>query len=500
MKISKLSKKYFNNLTVKSKFIFAFTFLISLIAIVINIYLPKTFRSQAFDFLEAKTISEAKIISYNLSSALFFNDLDAIEESIEAAKLNKDIVYVVVTDNTNNIISAYNLEEAQNNDFLNISFNDENIKNELIYKIYSNIVYKENKIGKLYIAHSLIGISDRVYKMQVAIGAISLTVLVLVVFLVFGISSILTKPLNRIVRTTQYIANGDLSKRADVLHNDEVGKFALSFNLMVDKLETAYNDLKSEIDTRKKTEIELQSAKENLYKLLFKEKELNMLKSRFISMVSHEFRTPLTVIMNSSDIVKTLIQREAYQDALSYLAKIKLSVETLTNLLEDILVFGKTEQSELTAVSILFDPIELCKRVIEEIKIIDSGQHIFEFFSNEKSFKISSDRQLIRYIIVNLLGNFIKYSDNNTVIRLEFINNTEDFKIKVIDNGFGISEEDQKHLFKAFFRGEKNIGTIKGFGLGLNIVHRAVVALKGEISYESKLNEGTTFIISIPKN
>ncbi len=491
---------FFNNLSVKSKFVFAFTFLILLIAIFINIYFPRTFRSLAFDFVKSKAVSEAKIISYNISSAILFNDLDAIGESIEAAKLNENIIYVVVTDNNNKIIKAYNLKAAEKFEFLKISYDDDYSHNTTVYKICSNITYKDEKLGHLYLAHSLIELNERAYNIQITIGTISIIILFIAILFVIGISTIITKPLKRIVYTFKYIADGDLTQRAQISQNDEVGKLAKSFNQMVDKLETAYNNLKSEIETRKKTEEELQSAKDDLYKMLFKEKELNMLKSRFISMVSHEFRTPLTVIMNASDIVKTLIERKEFENALSYHSKIKLSVETLTNLLQDVLVFAKTEQTELSPASVLFDPIALCKKIIEEMSIIDNEQHILEFYTNVESIKILSDRQLLRHILVNLISNSIKYSNIDTVIRLEFIDYSDNYCINVIDNGFGISEDEQKYIYKEFFRGEKNIGTIKGFGLGLNIVKKAVDALNGEISFKSKLNEGTTFTIKLPKN
>lgn len=491
---------FFKNLSIKSKFVFAFTFLILLIAIFINIYFPRVFRSQAFDFVKSKAVSESKIISYNISSALFFNDLDAMEESIEAAKLNENIIYVVVTDDNNKILKAYNSKAAEQFEYLKISYANDYSHYLTVYKICSNITYKGEKIGNLYLAHSLIELNERAYEIQLTISTISATILILAILFVIGISTIITKPLNRIVNTFKYIADGDLSQRANISQNDEIGKLAKSFNQMVDNLETAYNNLKSEIETRKKTEEELQNAKDDLYKMFFKEKELNVLKSRFISMVSHEFRTPLTVIMNASDIVKTLIERKEFEDALAYHSKIKLSIDTLTNLLQDVLVFAKTEQSELTPAPVLFDPIVLCKRIIEEMKIIDNEQHIFEFYTNFESVKILSDRQLLRHILVNLISNSIKYSNVGTVIRLEFIEYPDNYCINLIDNGFGISEDDQKYLFKAFFRGKKNIGTIKGFGLGLNIVKKAVDALNGEISYKSKLNEGTTFTIKLSKN
>ncbi|HPI20573.1 MAG TPA: CHASE sensor domain-containing protein, partial [Candidatus Kapabacteria bacterium] len=133
-------------------------------------------------------MSEAKIISYNISSALFFNDLDAIGESIEAAKLNENIIYVVVTDNNNKIITAYNSQAAKLFEYLKISYEDDYSHKLTVYKICSNITYKGEKIGHLYLAHSLIELNERVYNIQITIGTISVIILILAILFVVGIS------------------------------------------------------------------------------------------------------------------------------------------------------------------------------------------------------------------------------------------------------------------------------------------------------------------------
>ena len=268
--------------------------------------------------------------------------------------------------------------------------------------------------------------------------------------------------------------------------------------LRTSQLQNALNELEDEVSTRKEAEQKLLVAKEELTGALEKEKELNELKTRFLSMISHEYRTPLTVILTSTYILDKLYEGTEKDEFKKFLSKIRNSVETMTQLHDNVLTIGKSEAGTLRIYPSKFDMIELCHEIIEEIKIIEDSKHDYHFEKNVETLDLFTDTKLMRQLISNLLSNASKYSPENSVITLEIYASNLNIMINVNDKGMGISDEDKQHLFESFHRG-KNIGTISGTGLGLAIVKKCVDAFKGTINVDSKLGEGTSFKINIPK-
>ncbi len=243
----------------------------------------------------------------------------------------------------------------------------------------------------------------------------------------------------------------------------------------------------------------LKQASSELARALEKEKELNELKTRFISMISHEYRTPLTVILSSTGIVSKLIDKNDYDRAKSFLGKIEGSVQTMVRLLEDVLIIGKSEAGKLNAEYNSIDLYELTNEIIEDFKSAHQYENpmYFKKFGNISSVK--TDEKLIRQILTNLISNALKYSPNKTPVSIEIKENPWEIFISIVDNGIGISTDDQKYLFDTFHRG-KNVGTISGTGLGMPIVKKCVESLRGNISLLSELGKGSTFNVTLPKN
>ncbi len=264
------------------------------------------------------------------------------------------------------------------------------------------------------------------------------------------------------------------------------------------QLEKMLNNLNNEIKVRQATENQLILAQQDLTNALQKEKELNELKSRFISMISHEYRTPLTVIMTSTYLLEQLFHNRNEENFLRHLEKIRASVKTMTKLLEDVLTLGKSESGKLILNPTSFDLIMVCNEIIDEMKLIDNKQHYFNFISKTSSCHIINDEKLIRQIITNLLSNAIKYSPINSEIKFELDVSKNSVNISITDYGIGIRPEDQKYLFEPFHRG-KNVGTVSGTGLGLAIVKRCLELMNGKISIKSSIS-GTTFLIEFPQN
>jgi PAS domain S-box-containing protein len=240
----------------------------------------------------------------------------------------------------------------------------------------------------------------------------------------------------------------------------------------------------------------LEESQNELHKVLDKERELNEIKSRFVSMASHEFRTPLSTVLSSATLVDKYSGSDDQEKRSKHIEKIKNSVKHLNNLLEDFLSLGKLEEGKIGIHFHEFNLEELIRDTIEEMTpSLKTGQQII--YNNDCLILINSDKNLIRNILFNLLSNAIKFSEDSKQIHIDSSVKDKTTFVSVRDEGVGISEEDKGHLFTSFFRG-KNVVNIQGTGLGLHIVKRYVDLLGGLITLESKLGKGTKIIFSIP--
>ena len=235
-----------------------------------------------------------------------------------------------------------------------------------------------------------------------------------------------------------------------------------------------------------------------LTETLEREKELNELKSRFVSTASHEFRTPLSAILSSVSILEQYNGKGTEEKKKKHLERIKRSVDNLVDILNDFLSLDKLEQgrTELTAEN--FNLKQFSENIVDEMsEMLKDGQKIIFDYTGEEEIMV--DNKILRNVYLNLLSNAIKYSGEDKEIELTIHVTKKGAKIKVKDNGIGIPEEDQKNLFGKFYRASNAIN-IQGTGLGLNIVKKYLELLEGKITFASKPNQGTTFTIEFPTN
>ncbi len=225
-------------------------------------------------------------------------------------------------------------------------------------------------------------------------------------------------------------------------------------------------------------------------------KALSELKSRFVSMVSHEFRTPLTAIMAASDLLKRYSDRMTQEQKEMRLNKIQREIKHMVQLLEDILVIGRAEAGKFPFNPEYLDIKAICDDIIEEVKVTYNSTHEIDFLCRNEKKKIFADEKIVRHITTNLLSNAIKYSPKGTHV-LFYLDFSDDIIFTFKDKGIGIPDDDLKSLFEPFHRAT-NVGDVYGTGLGLAIVKKAVEAHGGDIKVESKMGEGTTFIVNIP--
>lgn len=264
------------------------------------------------------------------------------------------------------------------------------------------------------------------------------------------------------------------------------------------QLEETLIKLKEENFERKQTEEKLKKAEKEISNALELEKELHKLKSHFISMVSHEYRTPLTVILSSSYLLEKYAGELKDEKFDKHINRIRNSVDTMTSLMENVLILGKTgyQAPEVNLQDInIFD---ICAEVIDNIKKIDNNGHNIYIESISDYIYFNTDEKLFNRIVYNILMNSVKYSLKSPLVKLEILESSSDIKLQFYDSGIGIPKEELPSIFDPFFRGD-NINNISGTGLGLSVVKKFVETLKGQIFVNSELNVGTTVTVILPR-
>lgn len=242
--------------------------------------------------------------------------------------------------------------------------------------------------------------------------------------------------------------------------------------------------------------MKLEESQKELSEALDKERELNEIKSRFVTMASHEFRTPLSTVLSSATLLGKYVTTEEQEKRDKHIHRIKDSVKHLNELLEDFLSLGKLNEGKVQPKFTDTDISMLIHDILESLKgLLKPGQEFIHKHSGDTSG--STDKHLLKNIIINLLTNAIKFSDEKKPIQITSTIENGIATIEVKDQGMGISDEDQEHLFSTFFRA-KNAINIHGTGMGLHIVKRYVDLLGGVVTLHSKLNEGTKIICTIP--
>jgi PAS domain S-box-containing protein len=235
-----------------------------------------------------------------------------------------------------------------------------------------------------------------------------------------------------------------------------------------------------------------------LEKALKKEKELNRMKSQFITIASHEFRTPLATILTSAELIEKYNNPEDAEKKVKHFQKIKTAVNRVKEILMDFLSVEEVEKGKIVNNPETFDLVEFITNHIEETKQFN-GIHIHNYSHVGKHKTVSLDKKLLKICLTNLLINAYKYSPNGGTIETSSEQLTPgNIVIKIKDNGIGIPQEDQEHIFERFFRAN-NADTIQGTGLGLNITQALVKLMGGSIFFLSETNKGTTFILKFPK-
>ncbi len=271
--------------------------------------------------------------------------------------------------------------------------------------------------------------------------------------------------------------------------------------VMLANAESDYSDKENEIVERMSSlfAVALQRirAEEEIRSALGKEQELNELKSRFISMVSHEYRTPLTAIILATELLSDYEDKLTPENKIQHFDRIKQAVKTMNSLLDDIISYNKAELGKTEFNPQYIDVEKLALSITHEVELIAGRKCMLDLTINNGGVLGNIDEKLVRKIVTNLLTNAVKYSHDNSTV--EFTVNIKRNEVEFIirDYGIGMNQETKRRIFEPFFRG-RNVGSRSGTGLGLAVVKNSVDLHKGKIYYDSEENKGTTFVVTIP--
>lgn len=248
----------------------------------------------------------------------------------------------------------------------------------------------------------------------------------------------------------------------------------------------------------KETLSELEKSKEELKEALSAEKELGELKSRFVAMASHEFRTPLSTILSSLSLIGKYTTTEDQDKRDKHILRSKEAIYNMRAILEDFLSLSKLEEGRIEAHFSEFDIQACIKSTVEEMQgLLKPGQQIIHHHHQEQMVRL--DPSLLKNILINLLSNAVKFSPANSSITVCSAVDAEGIRVSVKDEGMGISADDLQHLSERFFRA-RNAQNIQGTGLGLHIVSRYLELMKGRIECYSELGNGTVFTVSFGRH
>ena len=242
----------------------------------------------------------------------------------------------------------------------------------------------------------------------------------------------------------------------------------------------------------------LEQSQTELHEALDKERLLNEIKSRFVSMASHEFRTPLSAVLSSAALLSKYSKEDEQEKRNKHIDRIKDSVKHLNDILEDFLSLGKLDEGRISTDPSEFNLQEMINETLADIKVVLKPGQKFNF-NYEGEEKINADKKLLRNILINLISNAAKFSEEDTPITISAKSNSGKNEITVTDKGIGISKKDQEHLFTMFYRAS-NVTNIQGTGLGLHIVKRYLDLIDGTVNLQSTLGKGTSITITFPNN
>jgi len=434
-----------------------------------------------------RTLIRVKTVEALLNELVLENiiekDTSSIKKSIVLITRQPFIEFISITDNNDRIIlSSNNMLENKINPY------KDSIDIRKVDKMFiKSFPLEKNKkrYGYVQIGFSLEKVTKDLETATYRSFGIGIIALLLIIGVAWVISDKLLTPLKEMKNISDMIAKGDFSKRLNIKTKDIIGELGISLNNMAEQLYDLTNNLNRKI---KEATLELEESNKKL-------KELDRLKTEFVSLVSHELRTPLTAIIGFAKANRTLDLSEKQKR--KYLLIIENEGQRLAKLIEDFLDISKIESGKFVLNTINIDIPILIDEIINSIKIPKNIKIDIDFLNNFP--KLHADRNRIKQVVINIIGNALKYTPSGGKITINGGYTSENITISVKDEGPGIKKEELEKIFEKFYRGKDDISSeSEGTGLGLAISKGIIEMHKGKIWAESEFGKGSVFIISLP--
>lgn len=462
--------------SIGTKIAIVISILIGFISLFIFIYMPEKLEEQAIKAISDKAKSIALITAVNIGPALFFDDIPNIKTAMKSAMQNKDLVYIIIINNSKGIVSSYNKNLAETVDYTQLDADNPISKDGKVYKVMSPVVIDNQEIGKLYIGISLNALRSGIASSRITIALVCSLVFLIGMLATFLVSSVLTRSLTKMVETANQISRGNMTRRVDIYSHDEIGHLAKAFNQMVDNLEAAYKELKSvNISLGRRVD------------------EMNM----FLTTISHDLKTPLVGIQVISGMLMENYSIKLDEPGKDYIKRIQNYTEFMGKLLDDLMELSRLERvpNKIETVNV-YEVINL---------LINRNSQKFRERGTKVVIKnqiplIRCDRQRINQVFDNLLDNANKFiGEGNTDPTVEIGYEIQDgyHKFHVKDNGIGIQKEYHEKVFQVFQRLDQKTG---GTGVGLTITKKIIEGFEGKIWLDSDKGKGTTVYFTIPRD
>jgi signal transduction histidine kinase len=445
-----------------------------------------TFRSAMLQDLHVL----ARLTAENSAAALAFDDAAAAGENLAALTAQPSVTVGCIYETSGGLFAAY-LRRGADDTCPDTPLADG-------FRFYSGhlvlahpVVMDNEVLGTVNITAETREMRERVKRYAGIAALISVVAAVVALLLSTSLQRVISTPILELTRTATTIAEGkDYSVRAVARSADEIGVLTHAFNGMLHEIQQHSGALDAEVVERRRIEAELRRA-------LAKEKELTELKSHFVSMASHEFRTPLTAILAASDTLRRYGERLTAAQRVERVNKIQAQVKHMTSLLEDVLALGRGDSGKLRCALEPVDLRALCQQLVQEAQMTAQATHTLLLEGTWPGGQVVMDPKLLRQILGNLLGNAIKYSPGGGTVGISVACDGSTAEFRVQDQGIGMSKADAERLFEPFHRGA-NVGKIAGSGLGLAITKKAVELHGGTIAVTSAPGVGTTFVVRLP--
>ncbi len=485
--------------SIKTKLTFLITIVISAISLFVYLYFPQEFEQRQLNALEDKVRTIAEIASYSVGAAILFEDLEATYEQVAPLLKNNEIEYLVIHSQENKIFYEYNLPTALTHNYT-ANMNEPITADNSIFRIMSKIEVDGEFIGDLYLGYSLSSLKIKVSEIKGNIAIVSAIIFLLGILSVFYIGYILITPLSLMVDVVEKIRSGNLSIRAPIVNNDEVGYLAKSFNSMVDRIENTNEELET---INKNLEYRVIERTEELSKSKEKAEAAVKMKTEFLAQMSHEIRTPINSIMSYTQLLKDETFDLIPKDLQFSFDMINNGGRRLIRTVDLILNMSELQTGTYEVIIEECNIVNLLNELVGEFQTAAKSKNLALMMLNRLDFEdsvLKTDIYTVTQIFANLIDNAIKYTVEGSIEVIAFKTKDNHLCVDVQDTGIGISEKFQETLFEPFTQEEQGYTRkFDGNGLGMALVSEYCKLNNALISVSSKKGEGTKFSIVFPQ-